>query len=844
MEKYLEVLTSSNDFKPYLAEDAVVNLSGIFRGDLSSVEAYVYTAKVLDTDDGIPRYVTLAATRKKNGEGSPPMKEAFDLLEFIVVNFSAAAELVSKKVVDWCIRFLNKDFWNDSKSNVLHLAETIFRSCPCVHLEWETLVIKLKTYMTNEQKIPPTLQNSLFSTMGVICELRPEIADHHQEWFFYQIAQAFRRCQASNVSDVLVEACFNGLLGLLVNFSTRNDQISEVIYTNLKEFSKLRGERQRNTITRAALRVFYKHAAQFTGLIYNDYESWHKALLVWINECQSSEHKQLGILALERFYHVIANRLTTSPDNGQVVFDYLKNHLMCSAQNSSNIYSLKNVLAGLCELAGAYLKYSTEAELMETADNAVTVASSMTASNPSVLGMQLEVTSCVYLKLAARPDLPRLAKLAVALVESFHKIEPIFQSHCLRALENSFCEWTRCGDMDLQLDLVIYQSLVRCCAYPIVADVQLLEEKEHVVSYKDFLALWKHLMTISSRSGTEDLKKTGKKVFAVFMLNFLKIVTKLDLSLKVVSTEHSDPALAMEAHSPNDFHIFVNLVDLFQDLIPVSDACHLWKWVPEILMECVKLCTLDPLVSGFYKIIATCFEVALKEDQSFTEVDLISFMSDAIKRIDSQKEDLLMANLRMILLAPVPVIAQMPQLLGPVVVTAARVGRGHPDLLELCINALDRWYIQIPDEDIKPVISQALPHLGAILLSPVTLQREAYIPEKASALKSRGKVRKRISGPNDRKVLVLQKQFLLFMAKLEQRMCMAALGPAQNNRNVEGSELVYKLPLPDAKLSLVLNPLLPRIIQLALASTDRATRVTSSELLHSLLLLVKKKSVL
>lgn len=129
MDELLEILRREETLeRPFLAREAVKKLADVFRDDLNDLEAVIYAAKALDPVDGVPRYIT-AASNPVYKNTDQPIRDALDLVHLIVRDLSSAAELSVGKLVDWSIRFLDRDRGNDLKSNVVKVIYSVVDNC-------------------------------------------------------------------------------------------------------------------------------------------------------------------------------------------------------------------------------------------------------------------------------------------------------------------------------------------------------------------------------------------------------------------------------------------------------------------------------------------------------------------------------------------------------------------------------------------------------------------------------------------------------------------------------------------------------------------------------------------
>jgi len=205
--------------------------------------------------------------------------------------------------------------------------------------------------------------------------------------------------------------------------------------------------------------------------------------------------------------------------------------------------------------------------------------------------------------------------------------------------------------MDWKSDVISQQCMLHVIAYKLLvftssdiarpnlpAAVQQIPFGEIWHSYTTYLFLWQNIFSPSTLSKEMNLNEVlieGKDkeaflrtLYASMMLSFKRLVSLLNLSVSDAQTDLEDddsglklqdigtplaPASGdigkMQANNSKDFIIFQNLTDFWQKFLPKTCPELFGRWA-FLIGDClIELSAKNPLVSGFYKMFATCLQV-------------------------------------------------------------------------------------------------------------------------------------------------------------------------------------------------------------------------------------------
>ncbi|KAF9965129.1 hypothetical protein BGZ70_005357 [Mortierella alpina] len=430
-------------------------------------------------------------------------------------------------------------------------------------------------------------------------------------------------------------------------------------------------------------------------------------------------------------------------------------------------------------------------------------------------------------------------------------------------------------------------------------------------SYTIYLFLWRNLFKPTSLSkelnkaheeiSTEDQEKFLRIIYGSTMESFKRLVTLLNLSVsdsemdlddgpslnalevQLASDSTNGPASGdiakMQANCAKDFIIFQNLTEFWQIFLPEIRPYLFARWAFVIGDTLIDLSARHPLVSGFYKMFATCLQVcqsislfaeAGKADSYIKAEDELvdhqrtaalfsKYIREVLARLEQYKDDLLASCLHLVLSSP-SALTNSTSIIAPIQL-ALKLGLGYFPLASIGLDAIERW-IDIVSGDQDTWFGQVLPPLNDYLMVQIT-----SVDEKDDADTYAVKSRRRTPSRSQTYKAVAKRAFLLTSAEQVQSLrdlqlrILKLLGrqAGHNKLILEGqlsqqdgakkvsSDLLawdpeprvkLKIPFQEMKTELQLDEMLPRIVDLAENSLNRQIKIASCELLHSLVILM------
>ena len=353
----------------------------------------------------------------------------------------------------------------------------------------------------------------------------------------------------------------------------------------------------------------------------------------------------------------------------------------------------------------------------------------------------------------------------------------------------------------------------------------------------------------------------------------IRILTKLDLSI-AFAAESTDEAVrtfddptAMKPNNPADYQFFLNLVDFIGELLTSSQLPLFSHWVSYFGRHVILLSHDNPHVSGFLKLLTTCmvvcrrlryFEVGARMEteevaSSHSEAFVLfkKFLSELLLRLSQLKGEMLAASLHLILSFPIQIVEEEFSSIIPAIRTAFEVGLSHLPLANAALDTLEEWLTALPSHLSLARVPEILPALNDYLTTSADTGAEAASNERALIVSLSGS--KRIKKMSTKKLRTVEtksevRDLTSELSKIRHRivLLLGSLGGQTNSYLIPRgpnpsllswdteSHLKYNVPFHDVKPVIHFDPFLPRVIELALHSSDRQSKVCACELLHAI----------
>ncbi|CAO3567705.1 unnamed protein product [Mortierella alpina] len=920
------------------SQAVATNICNMALSDLKEDEMDMATSLLFNQEKGILYFLKKALDRMIHTGAKTTFLEF--TAEFISRYPKSVASYIIDIKKTCLTLFLNDSSARVKKSAMLPI-KFILTSCNRMidpeALDINGLFEKLFTaYGTQQSKMASTVKGEVLEVLGVVSRHFPKVAEERSavvlRWYLSAIQDQLRPGGKQELS--LIAGAVSGLDNFLYSFEHKASKDVPTMLQIIKTLVNVPEDLARFATPVAALDLFANHIHIFRTHLINTYE-WLYQRIASYCEHSNPGMSASGYKALDVFLQEIANVLTTSTTTEReyncFLFFTANFTQIISTEVITSIAQYKAMsvairgygyFAAPCKQIAPDLLKNLLSQLLR---KSAFLISSNTAEGTDRSSTHLAAFITAYTFVAKVYDeipellMTALNQMADAAVVNFTKMSTYSRIDCTLAIERLLIMLYHKGEGVLRgfIEKLSYKLLVFTSAdiaKPKPSTYRGYEQSTDDTawhSYTIYLFLWRNLFKPTSLSkelnraheeiSTEDQEKFLRIIYGSTMESFKRLVTLLNLSVSDSEMDlDDDPSLdvlevqsasdsatgpasgdvaKMRANCAKDFIIFQNLTEFWQIFLPEVRPDLFARWAFVIGDTLIDLSARHPLVSGFYKMFATCLQVcqfislfaeASKEDSHIKAEDELvdhqrtaalfsKYIREVMARLEQYKDDLLASCLHLVLSSP-SALTDSTSIIAPIQL-ALKLGLGYFPLASIGLDAIERW-IDIVSCDQDSWFGQVLPPLNDYLMVQITT-----VDDKDDSDTSVVKARRRTPSRSQTYKAVAQRAFLLTSAEQVQSLrdlqlrILKLLGrqAGHNKLILEGqlsqqdgakkvsSDLLawdpeprikLKISFQEMKTELQLDEMLPRIVDLAENSLNRQIKVASCELLHSLVILM------
>uniref|UniRef100_A0A182VQI2 non-specific serine/threonine protein kinase n=1 Tax=Anopheles minimus TaxID=112268 RepID=A0A182VQI2_9DIPT len=791
-------------------------------------------------------------------------------------------------------------------------------------------------------KLPNRFQQNLYELLGQLAKHFPESVTEPDRMRDIFLSAAEKQLLEENYpSLVSLAGAVRGIDLFLVHFapSESERELRQRLYLLIKKLSIWDETRSERIVFRNALQVLANHAPLFTIHLYLDHVHWQTLLAgKWIKSTNQDD-RRIGLNAMYAFHGEVARVLSDPelmvecdrecPSTVDVLNLYVAYYRKLLNSANADPYEIRiairgfGIMAGPCQqLAGSSVSLNELLTIVlqrieGICERSVSVVGDMLTFLPDFIQSLSEILT--HAKQLSTIQLVSVQTMTVALVRDFYHISTVHHELIVRSL---VCMLENIGKLggstrDHLLDCVLLQGIVWSCTHalpfasslPVPTSAAGADDTAHktdwkrdFVTYKNYLPLWQGLL-VKAHGGQDS--SLVRAIYRAFTNTLFVIVEKLDLSTRKRTFQDDDgqerelffcdPNIDLIPIKPKDYHIFLNLVELYRDVLhgpqtPAAVRELFIDWIRPYFERFVKESLERPLVSGFVKLIemglgtAETIDYFRQREDSPAEADVRSiqlvlgyYLEQTIQTALHAIGELQLACLRFVLNAPVRLLLDFVEdetrkqpLMMEVFWTAFRIGRGLISIARTALYSLQRMvrfrYPPMKASLREQLLRQVLPMLEPFLRTRDSTQppaqslrlakfRRHRTANVAAGVIERIKQQHRIEQTVDASELVtFQMRILNFLADLQPNECCWLVRDELEGARVQGWEEMDRSSLTrwdvDSGRSLELRLLcengtrpcikldgiVGRVCQLAVECSDRATKLAACELLHTIVL--------
>ncbi|KAF3703361.1 DNA-dependent protein kinase catalytic subunit [Channa argus] len=714
---------------------------------------------------------------------------------------------------DMCMAVYTKEKFAKSRTSVLELLikllQTTKDSSVAADFKIRDIFSRFYSELYQKSKLPDSVLGKIYELLGVLAEVHPsEMVDNSDKLYKAFLLELKEQMTSSTKEPKLfvVAGCLRGITALMVNFpkSMEEDPATskEIFQYALKAISP-QMEMSRYAVTFAGLRLFARHASQFSSCLLDHYRALFEVMSKLCGHI-NAEMKKTSYYALEAFLKQVAVLVAENIEEHKSKLKFFMQKFCGIIKTMDSTHKeLSIAIRGYGFFAAPCKKVCPQdvdlmyTELIQRCKQMYLTESDGEDDSFYQLPSFLDSIASVLIHLDKIPEVytPLLERLIVVQIDSFPQYSERMQTVCSRSI----------------LKVLVAIASKGPVLWSFISSVENILCNVFVDPLQD-----SGFFDGAFESQNSAVVSLSRLLYDELVKSILRIVEKLDLSVQKVTTGDEDPrdaAHVLPSTDPTahllpskvkDFTAFINLVDFCSELLLTKHVEYFQSWMYPLSHELILHSIRNPLVSGFYKLLSVTMKIAKR----------IKYYQVCV-RTKQYKDELLASCLTFILslhhnIVALDIKAYCPALevrcflfvyhgfvggfQGSSNQAALKLGLSHVPLANAALDALEDWSSHISLEIMQPCYTNILPLLDGYLKA---ISKDMVSSEE------------------------MMKKFVAWDSE---------------------KRLSFAVPFADIKPVIYLDPFLPRISELALSTSDRQTKVAACELLHSLVVYMVGKS--
>lgn len=608
----------------------------------------------------------------------------------------------------------------------------------------------------------------------------------------------------------------------------------------------------------------------FTGKILKEVKRWHKRLLTWIDN-KGVDDEKAGRHALQAFYYGLGKHFEKNPVADKSAIEHFRDYFIFKLTSPATTTLAKHLtLQGIRSFCGAFRLHLGEQEHNRIASLVIRNLEQLYVLKEDPSGEDWEflpdylqtVSNFLHQMNLNLNEIFYLQKTSINLIKHFPKLSYslheltvdtiVFTLFSLKSNEEQF---------NLFLEVLTYQGTIWSCSHQHITDSEMVDpnNKKQILTVRSYLPLWLKLLDFPKRR--DQFRKFGmdyncckeirNRIIQQLVKNLYTFTSKLNVNVNVKDVDCSSTSIesVYEVDQQNDFDIFLNLVDFYEVLLKNFNPESLQNNITRLINYMIEKCCKFPLISGFCKLLSfslrishtlRLFDQSIDEDVSNCLENLTRFFKQLIKKMVHFKDELLIACLQVFLESPTIIVENMLLDCVPVFLTCFNLGRNHIKLAEMSLSTLKHWQNTIKSDTMNELVMKIIPTLDSYLRSKsLGILMQTDVTEKRRKTEQLLKKR-RVMRNLEPELILFQKKVLEFLGEQNSIICEHFLLPdhyLSEEHLGASTHMKISLPYDDLKVDLYLDAFVPRLVHLSLFCTDRKTRITCCELLHSVVMI-------
>ncbi|KAI9209180.1 uncharacterized protein BJ171DRAFT_576762 [Polychytrium aggregatum] len=759
-----------------------------------------------------------------------------------------------------------------------------------------------REYVTLNKKLSASVRAGLFQVLACIVKQHSQRLDQRNVLAFYRSLVQTTERQLFDVHTIpempLVVGSLRALDSILHIRPVPDPNYVDVVYRVVRHVVAPIDDLNRYDIPKAGLEILVNHGDLFAERLFSDYPSIY-ANLKHLSIHKNRDVSRLAFRALDKFIEQIATVLSIrsaskDPTAEECFWFFITEFtgvLRRDQVDSDSVKQISLAIRGFGIFAGPSRNFLTEEDWHEIPDLLMRKSSLLFCeANTSLNDTLFHLSSLVqaFASIAKHSDSIseelsfKLDGISNLLFLHFPKLSNALKFENMK----SFIELTRVlctkhARVKSFWSTACYKALVYTSTDVMVEEPAGIEQGTDgpVHAYQEYMYFWKCLFNPAFHSTVPDEESDAflDQIYDEIMWTILRLLRGLNLeaferipddetgtpiSMRVKDlpglTGSSSDLTHLQPSRPKDFSIFVNLVEFARLFIADVATERFHRWVDVFGEQLMALSVQHPLVSGFYKLLASCLRHIkqmgpLQPQHASTDghrAHFSRYLSEVPHRCLQYKDDLLVSCLELLLYAPWGLV-DAKSLCQPLRV-ALKLGLTYSSMALAAIECLEMWSAKLEPENREHCFRLVLPGLLDYLRldageSLVDLSQsndsgpknaaeiDLLMPGSRKAGGTTASSGKLAKGTISTHSQALRRRILTLLGSLGEHSVLAlseSVDPESLNPWDSESRIRLRFPFEDVNVDVHLDDLLPRIAELAEKSPDRKTKVAACELLH------------
>ncbi|XP_043271824.1 DNA-dependent protein kinase catalytic subunit-like [Venturia canescens] len=750
----------------------------------------------------------------------------------------------------------------------------VFKS---LDLDFHPIVIecvkKLHLYSIQERRL-------IIQILSVISLYFPqtEAFAHHGKTILRQLMADFKETYEAKKSVQCFGSYVESLNNMLHNFPPNVDDSGSIgsssLYKQLKNLCNSKANQENKSLMLEVVKLLSNHLSLFDEHVYEDYQFWHITLKTFVN---NGVYGDSATEALRNFYRTMGSVLgrKNSPQDKKVFLDLHQSFFRSLERDVVPSNVLRLVVYGFSQIIEPCKQYLASAGVEEMFSLIVRRSSPLYSRENDEdtcfeeLADYQEALSRIirFLDNVSIDQMRALTALCSLMIKRFPELSIDDQRYATFSLNRTIINVRYTKEIFYQdfITNILYDGIVWSCSHMLLIDADLQRDisgtTENPITYKDYVPLWRGLLNPENYSFATENNETRaaalQMVVDEVVTTCIRLMNTLNLNVSAKSNESlfEDEETLQVPSNKSDFRIFLNLVDLYVEILP-SIETFLWSNVLEkFIYELIKNSYRNPLISGFYKLVNATLAssgaflhdetIKLSNNESFNLI--LQYLWNVMDALPHYPQELQISCLQLVLNIPETFVHRIVDRAVPAFQISLNLGLTNYEIATAALTALERWHEYLGAECPKKFISQIVPCLAMFLQSEESSERLIQDIDETRRRRG-GKGAKNVVTlvDDERTVEMFQKRILLFFGALDNETMSEFIHSRSLKTGATWSKkdlLKYPMPFPDTDLDVNLDSMLPRIIELAQSSGDRSTRIAACEVLHTIVAFMLGKTV-